>query len=48
MALLPEELPRPLAHRLKPEMVAELAQQMGFGAFEAVPLAHTVLYRMRS
>ncbi len=43
-----EELPPPLVHRLKPETVAELAQQVGFRVFESVPLAHTVLYRMGS
>jgi ubiquinone/menaquinone biosynthesis C-methylase UbiE len=36
----------PLAHRLKPEEVETMAQEAGFGRFDRVPLAHTVLYRL--
>jgi len=36
----------PLAHRLSPERIAELAQQAGFAQVEQVGLEHVVLYRL--
>ncbi|MEI6045478.1 MAG: class I SAM-dependent methyltransferase [Chloroflexota bacterium] len=41
-----EEMGPPLAHRLKPETVAELARQAGLSRLETLPLSHLVLYRM--
>jgi len=36
----------PLAHRLKPEMVADLAAKAGFRQVDATHLAHVSLYRL--
>ena len=36
----------PLAHRLKPGEIEDLAKQVGYAQFEAVPLTHVVLYRL--
>jgi ubiquinone/menaquinone biosynthesis C-methylase UbiE len=36
----------PLADRLRPEQIASLAQEAGFGTVEGLPLSHTVLYRL--
>jgi ubiquinone/menaquinone biosynthesis C-methylase UbiE len=36
----------PLAHRLKPTQIADLAQQAGFAHLESIPLTHLVLYRL--
>jgi ubiquinone/menaquinone biosynthesis C-methylase UbiE len=36
----------PLAHRLKPTEIADLARQAGFAHLESIPLAHLVLYRL--
>ncbi len=36
----------PLAHRLKPEAVVQLAQATGFRKVETLPLAHMMLYRL--
>jgi CheY-like chemotaxis protein len=36
----------PLVHRLKPEAVTSLAQMVGFQNIDALPLTHTVLYRL--
>ena len=42
---LDEEGGPPLAHRLKPEQVAALAQQAGWQEIETLSLTHMVLYR---
>jgi hypothetical protein len=36
----------PLAHRLKPSEVADLARQAGFAHMESIPLTYLVLYRL--
>jgi SAM-dependent methyltransferase len=36
----------PLAHRLKPEEIATLAQDAGFSRIETLPLSHLVLYHL--
>jgi len=36
----------PLAHRLKPTEIADLARQAGFAHLESIPLTHLVLYRL--
>jgi ubiquinone/menaquinone biosynthesis C-methylase UbiE len=36
----------PLAHRLKPTEIADLARQAGFVHLESIPLTHLVLYRL--
>jgi ubiquinone/menaquinone biosynthesis C-methylase UbiE len=36
----------PLAHRLKPTEIADLARQAGFAHLETIPLTHLVLYRL--
>jgi SAM-dependent methyltransferase len=36
----------PLAHRLKPIKIAEMARQAGFANLESIPLTHLVLYRL--
>jgi ubiquinone/menaquinone biosynthesis C-methylase UbiE len=36
----------PLAHRLKPTEIADLARQAGFARSESIPLTHLVLYRL--
>ena len=41
-----EEGGPPLAHRLKPEQVAALAQQAGWQDIETIALTHMVLYRL--
>jgi ubiquinone/menaquinone biosynthesis C-methylase UbiE len=41
-----EEHGPPLAHRLKPEEVAKMAQMAGFQKVETLPLTHMVLYRL--
>jgi ubiquinone/menaquinone biosynthesis C-methylase UbiE len=41
-----EEHGPPLAHRIKPEEVARLAQMAGFQKVETLPLMHMVLYRL--
>jgi ubiquinone/menaquinone biosynthesis C-methylase UbiE len=41
-----EEHGPPLAHRLMPEEIAELAQAAGLLKVEALPLAHMMLYRL--
>lgn len=38
----------PLAHRLRPGDVTDLALDAGFGRFDLSPLKHLVLYRMSS
>jgi ubiquinone/menaquinone biosynthesis C-methylase UbiE len=37
----------PLAHRLNPIKIAELARQTGFAHLESIPLTHLVLYRLK-
>ena len=44
---LDEEFGPPLAHRLKPETIGDLARQAGFQEFEAVPLEHMAFYRLK-
>jgi ubiquinone/menaquinone biosynthesis C-methylase UbiE len=41
-----ESMGPPLAHRLSPERVAELAEQAGFAQAKRLDLKHTVLYRL--
>lgn len=41
-----EEVGPPLAHRLKPEEVSELAHKAGLGKVEIIPLTRLVLYRL--
>jgi len=36
----------PLAHRLKPTEIADLARQADFAGLESIPLTHLVLYRL--
>ena len=36
----------PLAHRLKPTEIADLARQAGFAHLESISLTHLVLYRL--
>jgi SAM-dependent methyltransferase len=36
----------PLAHRLNPTKIAEMARQAGFAHLETIPLTHLVLYRL--
>ncbi|OGN95103.1 MAG: hypothetical protein A2Z71_02900 [Chloroflexi bacterium RBG_13_50_21] len=36
----------PLAHRLKPTEIADLARQADFGGLESIPLTNLVLYRL--
>ena len=36
----------PLAHRLKPQEIATLAQDAGFSRIETLPLSHLVLYHL--
>jgi ubiquinone/menaquinone biosynthesis C-methylase UbiE len=36
----------PLAHRLKPADIAEMARQAGFAHLDTVPLAHLAFYRL--
>jgi ubiquinone/menaquinone biosynthesis C-methylase UbiE len=36
----------PLAHRLRPEQIATLAQNVSFSRIETLPLSHLVLYRL--
>jgi hypothetical protein len=36
----------PLAHRLNPTKIAEIARQAGFTHLESIPLTHLVLYRL--
>jgi ubiquinone/menaquinone biosynthesis C-methylase UbiE len=43
-----EDVGPPLAHRLIPAQIAELAQLAGFDHLESHPLEHLVLYRMRA
>jgi ubiquinone/menaquinone biosynthesis C-methylase UbiE len=43
-----EEVGPPLAHRLIPSQIAELARLAGFDHLESDPLEHLVLYRMRA
>lgn len=44
---LAEEFGPPLAHRLKPETIRELARQAGFQEFEGIPLEHMAFYRLK-
>lgn len=41
-----EDFGPPLAHRLQPAAIADLAQAAGFQPLETLPLTHLVLYRM--
>jgi ubiquinone/menaquinone biosynthesis C-methylase UbiE len=41
-----EEKGPPLAHRLSPETIKDLAAQVGFRAVEAIPLQRLALYRL--
>jgi ubiquinone/menaquinone biosynthesis C-methylase UbiE len=43
-----EEHGPPLAHRLEPERVIELARSAGFGTVERLTLSHVELFRMSS
>jgi ubiquinone/menaquinone biosynthesis C-methylase UbiE len=36
----------PLAHRLNPTKIADMARQTGFAHLETIPLTHLVLYRL--
>jgi ubiquinone/menaquinone biosynthesis C-methylase UbiE len=36
----------PLAHRLNPTVIADMARQTGFAHLETIPLTHLVLYRL--
>jgi ubiquinone/menaquinone biosynthesis C-methylase UbiE len=36
----------PLAHRLKPTEIADLARQAGFAHLESIPFKHLILYRL--
>jgi ubiquinone/menaquinone biosynthesis C-methylase UbiE len=36
----------PLAHRLNPTKIAEMAKQISFAHLESIPLTHLVLYRL--
>jgi ubiquinone/menaquinone biosynthesis C-methylase UbiE len=41
-----EEFGPPLAHRLNPTEMADLAQQIGYAHLENIPLTHLILYRL--
>jgi ubiquinone/menaquinone biosynthesis C-methylase UbiE len=41
-----EEFGPPLAHRLNPTKIGEMARQVGFTNLESIPLTHLVLYRL--
>jgi ubiquinone/menaquinone biosynthesis C-methylase UbiE len=41
-----EEFGPPLAHRLSPREIANLARQAGFAGLENIPITHLALYRL--